>query len=279
MTVRRALVRAGRRVIPSSVLLTRHPWAFAPIRLLDRAHDRLFPDPRPLPPPHLRLRVGAWRLGFDQEDYRRFGQTFWMHALGAGWMNLESNVMELACGAGRVTTSLAFHDFWGTRYTGHYVGFDVDAELIEWCRRNFPPNFRFEVVGGSGQLYHHSDLGGQGMVALADESQDFAVANSLFTHLLVDETVGYLEETARVLRPGGRAAYTFFCMEHLRDQGLIGTRWQFDHRREAAFIESERYPEAAVAYEAAWLEETAHAAGFSGFEIRPGVQSMAILTR
>jgi hypothetical protein len=69
-------------------------------------------------------------------------------------------------------------------------------------------------------------------------------------------------------------AMTFFCMDDLRSLNLLGGRWSFAHRRDAAYIENERYPEAAVAYDKSWMEELCRKAGFGQVQtILPAYQS------
>jgi hypothetical protein len=58
---------------------------------------------------------------------------------------------------------------------------------------------------------------------------------------------------------------TFFCIEHVE----LGGRWTFRHRRGNAYIESTRYPEAAVAYHEAFLIDVAKKCGFREVTVAP----------
>jgi SAM-dependent methyltransferase len=260
-------------------LLTRRPALFAPIAAVDRLVLRAFPEVAPLPPPHLRLRSGSYRLGLDQVEHRLISLPMWTHAFAAGWMTPESDVVELACGAGRFTTGLARYYWYGDAFRGTYLGVDIDPELVEWCRRAYPANFRFECVGGRSSVYRPHGEPAAPQIPASDASADFIFANSLFTHLLPEDFAGYLRETARVLRPGQVAMFTVFCLEVLQELDLLGTRWTLRHRSGEAFVESISHPEAAVAYERTWLKQAATDAGFSSIEIRPAAQSAMILTR
>jgi hypothetical protein len=72
--------------------------------------------------------------------------------------------------------------------------------------------------------------------------------------------------------------FSVFCLEHVNREP--GSRWSFRHRRGAASIESEKYPEAAVAYEKSWIEKTCREAGFGEIELLPSeVQTMVITRR
>ena len=55
----------------------------------------------------------------------------------------------------------------------------------------------------------------------------------------------------------------------------LGRRWTFEHRRGNAYVESPRYPEAAVAYHEAFMTELARNYGFREIIVGPqgGAQS------
>lgn len=55
---------------------------------------------------------------------------------------------------------------------------------------------------------------------------------------------------------------TFFCLEDLAAQGLLGNRWKFRHQVGRAYVENLEFPEAAVAYEKATIVELAKSLGF-----------------
>jgi SAM-dependent methyltransferase len=120
----------------------------------------------------------------------------------------EGEIVDLGCGPGAMALALAGDLAPGARY----VGIDVHAPSIAWCRRRFAGDARFrfedsEVVSAYGR----------GRVALADYrlpiddgSADLVLAKSLFTHLSESEAERYFSEIARILAPGGRALVTAF---------------------------------------------------------------------
>ena len=107
------------------------------------------------------------------------------------------------------------------------------------------------------------------------KSKDFVYSLSLYTHLLETEALDYLRETYRVLRPDGIMYMTFFCMEHVE----LGHRWTFQHRRGNAYVESLRYPEAAVAYHEAFMTELAVSCGFREVTVRGGGIASELVAR
>ncbi len=70
-----------------------------------------------------------------------------------------------------------------------YLGLDVDAPAVRWCRRHLPGEYR--LAGERPPL----DLAGGGV--------DVAVAVSVFTHLDADGEAAWLAELHGLLAPGG----------------------------------------------------------------------------
>jgi SAM-dependent methyltransferase len=120
----------------------------------------------------------------------------------------EGTVVDLGCGPGAMALALAGELAPAARY----VGIDVHAPSIAWCRRRFAGDsrFRFELAAVVSAY-------GRGAVAIADYrlpvvdgAADLVLAKSLFTHLSEPEAARYLAEIARMLAPGGRALLTAF---------------------------------------------------------------------
>lgn len=102
------------------------------------------------------------------------------------------SVIDVGCGSGRLTSQL-------TRYPKlRYLGLDVVPELLDYNRRKAArPDFKLELVAGN-------------TIPAPDESANFVTYFSVFTHLLHEESYAYLEQTYRVLAPGGRVVFSFF---------------------------------------------------------------------
>ncbi len=302
--------RTIRRLVPAVPVLSRVRALMIPLDLIDRVVNLPYREFRSLPPNRMRIRVGVGnRILFNAAQFRAMPIAFWVDALERGVVRLDSNIVDLGCGCGRFALTLkdlAFHD---RAFAGHYLGVDVDEEMLRWCRENFPSDrFAFHRVDvysrtynptghANGTLSHaappkapngthaHPDHApwieakparaapGALRLPLADETQDFVFAQSLFSHLLEADVVEYLRESCRVLRPGGWMQLSVFCLEHA-DQSP-GSRWSFSHQIGSARVENLRYPEAAVAYSLAWLESACKACGFSRVEVMPSrVQTM-----
>lgn len=156
--------------------------------------------------------------------YERFGVL--EHALlRACGLRPSSSVIDVGCGSGRLASQLSRYP----RLT--YLGTDVVPALLDYARRRAGrAEFRFEVVD-------------RPQLPAADASADFVLFFSVFTHLLHEESYVYLAEARRVLRPGGRAVFSFLelAVAHnwtvfdanvawVRDRTMAGHLNVFQHR-------------------------------------------------
>lgn len=102
----------------------------------------------------------------------------------------SDRLLEIGCGAGRMTRRLA-------ELAHEVVALDVSPNMLDLARRNLADVGNVDFVLGSGR-----DL-----AAVADGSVDVAFSYVTLQHVPSrDAQLSYLADTARVLRPGGRAA-------------------------------------------------------------------------
>ncbi|WP_135467902.1 class I SAM-dependent methyltransferase [Crenalkalicoccus roseus] len=123
-------------------------------------------------------------------DYERIGVL--EHALLRGLgLGPGARVVDVGCGSGRLALQLARHGEL------RYLGLDVVPALLDYARRRVGrEDFRFEAVDRIA-------------IPAPDSGADFVVFFSVFTHLLHEESYLYLQEAMRVLRPGGKAVFSF----------------------------------------------------------------------
>lgn len=205
----------------------------------------------------------SWLPLVGAGDFQAIGHRYLGYFVDIGRLQPSDHVLDVGCGLGRMAVPLAaFLD----EHRAKYCGFDVDERAIRWCRRRigrYHPNFTFDVADVENRAYRH-----EGAIDSAtyrfpypDASFDFAIATSVFTHLLPDGAHNYVAEVARVLRPGGRAFMTFFL---LNDQSLRGveegtSKFDFVHDAGTHRLIDPEVPEAAVALPesdvTAWLRD------------------------
>ena len=268
-----------RKLVPSTAVLSRSPL-FYPLSLLNdwtigAASRRI--AKRRIPPMRYISRTGCNAILSPYFYYLTAGVNFWLYAFAQGWAHLNSRIVDIGSGCGKSAVALSDFDHMGQRFQGKYFGFDVDPDMIRWSQQNFDAeHFSFRTIDSYSAVYNPDGRPGSGvrLTGCEDGTIDLVMSQSLFSHLLEQELRQYVAESMRVLRPGGVMAMTYFCMDDLRALKLLGGRWNFEHRSGPAYIENERYPEAAVAYDKSWMEQVCREAGFSRVEtILPAYQS------
>jgi SAM-dependent methyltransferase len=274
--------RLIRRFVPSTARLTFNPLFKALVDGFDVLPRLLYPELRGIPPNHLRIRIGAGnRLFANQISYLTWATNFWTHFIQAGFCGLASTIVEIGCGCGRYAQLLRDYQYKGERFSGRYVGIDVDVEMLEWCRRHFDSErFQFHQSTHKNAAYNaRGDGTADYVLPVADESVDFVFAGSLFTHLLEREVVNYAREIFRVLNPGRHMAMYFFSLD--RPPPTFGGRHTFPFEIGNAHVESMKVPEAAVAYKESFLLSVARDQGFTSVEVQaaPGDFQPILLCR
>jgi SAM-dependent methyltransferase len=179
-------------------------------------------------------------------------------------------VLDIGCGSGRIAAALA-----NVLTTGRYEGFDVDKSRIAWAKKHIDvPQFTFRHVKVRNGMYarKRGQSGADFTFPYPDGSFDFAVATSLFTHLVPEDAAHYLKETARVLGPGATLFATFFIVDEFAvGQVRAGrTQWLREERPDGAWIHDPAKPEIAIGFPPEWLETMMLDAGLAIETIRYG---------
>ena len=143
-------------------------------------------------------RARAMALAVGGGDFEGMGGRLLDVALASG-LRAGDTIVDVGCGSGRLAAAL--------RERGPpvaYLGTDVVPELLDHARRHAPDgSWRFADVDGL-------------TIPAADRSADMVVFFSVLTHLSPDESLAYLQEARRVLRPGGAIVASYTAHEGLR---------------------------------------------------------------
>jgi SAM-dependent methyltransferase len=185
----------------------------------------------------------------------------------------RDRVLDIGCGLGRIAWPLS--EKLGRR--GSYVGLDVVRAYTDWCRDHLgldPRRFAFHHADIRTSLYNPNGKIEPEAFAFpwSDASFDLAIATSLFTHLMPDAAVRYLDEIARVLAPGGRVFTTFFLLD-ARGREAAATGWTyptFGAPIEHGLLHDPAVPESAVAHDFDWLCGRLTAARLEVVSMLPG---------
>jgi SAM-dependent methyltransferase len=271
-----------RRIVPSTSMLTYHPVARRVLDAFDVVPNLVYKEFRDLPPNHLRVRVGVSnRLFANQVHHMRQAVKRWMYWFEAGWVTMESNIIDLGVGCGRYAQHFKDLSYYDQKYSGSYLGIDIDGEALQWCRENFDERFEFVQSTHESSSYINDQAAPDDYrFPREDGTVDFIFGESIFSHLLEDTAMNYLREGARVLRPGGVMAVSCFCVD-LRGK-KFGDRQSFEHTMGRTHVQSLKQPTAAVAYDSKVLIDMALEAGFSEARIdhdAEAVQQCLVATR
>ena len=168
-------------------------------------------DPGLIPPPALMRQEGIDVL----EEWFRWAEEWSMLLRIYGGVTRSSSVLEIGCGLGR--TALPLRHLLTP--PGSYDGFEICANKVAFLERAFHtayPNFRFIWADIHNTYYNPS-----GRIRPADyrfpypaNAFDIIYAASVFTHMLPEATANYFQQSARVLKPGGRCLFSFFLLDN-----------------------------------------------------------------
>jgi SAM-dependent methyltransferase len=202
-------------------------------------------------------------VGHADSDFAVTGDEFLNHFRTLGGLQPTDRVLDIGCGIGRMARPLA--GFLTT--PGSYDGFDVNPGGIAWCARHYRDHshshshstFTFVEADLFNSRYHRAGTqsAAEFTFPYADGSFDFAVATSVFTHLLEGEAERYVAEAARTLAPGGRLFATWFLLDETSRAALATDRAALPFPEPEAHVSllDEDVPEEAVAFDRAWLAE------------------------
>jgi ubiquinone/menaquinone biosynthesis C-methylase UbiE len=181
--------------------------------------------------------------------------------------NLRDNdsVLEIGCGIGRNATAL--YRRFSDRLS--YLGFDIVRYGITWCQKHFgtrSKQHRFVHSNIYNSFYNPRGRLNpiEYVFPTAASSTDLVFATSVFTHMQSPEVRHYIQESARVLKPGGRIYFTSFILDEDSEQQIkVGkSSLTFVHQGHDCRIQDADESDLAVAYSLPWIEKTLSEAGF-----------------
>lgn len=234
------------------------------VYLPSSAFDRLSGRNQMMPP--------RWLMFDSQTDFESVGNHLLDLCKEFGHLSPDDHVLDIGCGVGRLAIPMAKFLSQQSRYEG----FDVDGLAIDWCKKNISAqwsNCGFTHVEVVNEHYNRQGSGDASNFRFPydNASFDFAVATSLFTHLVSRDATQYLQEVGRVLKPGGRAVITWYVCDEkcsaYTEGGLA-----FEHVvDEHSFTANPGNPCAAIAFTRKFIVDTCTDAGLEvEADIRPG---------
>jgi ubiquinone/menaquinone biosynthesis C-methylase UbiE len=113
-----------------------------------------------------------------------------MEVLRYAGLEDRMSLIDFGCGSGRLASVLS------RALDVEYTGIDVVQSLLDYAQSKSPSHYKFLL---------HRALS----IPAAENSCHCLCAFSVFTHLLHTESYLYLEDTKRVLKPGGTLVFSF----------------------------------------------------------------------
>jgi len=228
--------------IPRSVRWRLRQLYFLPSDIIDRRAGRR----DDLMPPKSKIFTGS------VDDFKSSGKALVGRLVDFAGLTPDSKVLDIGSGTGRLAVALTSY----LTVEGSYVGMDIVASGIAWCREKITPrypNFTFEVT----DIYNKEYNPGGAIPASEyrfphpDDSFDITVLASVFTHMLPDDFEHYVEEIARLLKPGGRcyASFSLIDMESRRAMEAGRSTLRFKPHIGPAWVVDSKVPELAVGYD------------------------------
>lgn len=221
----------------------------------------------PLTPPRRAIEAIG---GFD---FREIGRQLADLAIDRGQLAPDGSVVDAGCGYGRLAVPL-------TAYlrTGSYIGFDISRQAIRWSRSHITsrfPQFCFKYLDIRNAHYNRRGRiePSAAVWPARDASATLVFAASLFTHLTNAAARRYIDESARVLRSGGRCVASFFLIDEESRPRIAAQRTEpkLQFIGDDIAVQDENDHEAAIAYREEIVREMFTSAGFRVVEILYGM--------
>lgn len=202
----------------------------------------------PLEPPSGMNNVGPG-------DFKKTGELLLGRLIEIGGLKPDHRLLDIGCGIGRIAIPLTNY----LNEKGSYEGFDIVKPTIKWCQKKITtsfPRFNFIHVDLKNDLYNLStDIQAKDFVfPYADREFDLVIATSLFTHMTEEDTLNYLKEINRTLKPGGKCFASFFILtEESRKEMLNNDEFNFKYKYGHYSLMNPKVKEANIAFEEDYL--------------------------
>ena len=197
------------------------------------------------------------------------------------WGGLRSTdrVLDVGCGPGRIAIGIGETFGW----TNRYLGIDVIRTDIKVANQNITSahrTFQFKHIDVHNGLYNPNGLMKSTEVRfpLDDQSVDFVLASSLFTHMFDADVKRYVSEIGRVMVPGGKILTTWFALTpEVLERSLAGmSRFQFSHQQpDGTRTTRPEAPEEILAFDQTRIQALFAEAGFAVTAFHRGAWSRA----
>lgn len=185
-------------------------------------------------------------------DYLEGGKRFVKTTMSLLSIKSSCNILDIGSGVGRHTLPLVNY----LDSASSYEGIEVIEDAVKWCNNHITnryPNFKFQHLDIYNGAYNPRGkiLPEEFVFPFEDNSFDIVMALSVFTHMTPDSVQNYLKESYRVLKPGGKAYFTYFLIndDSKKRLGDQNNTQPFEQTPDGYWTTNHQIPEAAIAYD------------------------------
>jgi SAM-dependent methyltransferase len=166
---------------------------------------------------------------------------------------IYERVFDFGCGCGRIARQLLLQRPQPKRY----VGVDLHAGMIRWCKANLEPaasDFTF-IHHDVFNVSFNRNAANRWTTSFPVGAAEFSLvlAHSVFTHLTEEQAAYYFRECSRILDAGGLLYSSWFLFDK-QDYPMM-----YDHNN--ALYVSYEDPAGAVLFDKNWVRSMAHEVG------------------
>jgi len=211
--------------------------------------SRIINGKNDFPPLYLRRYVGPLRT------FESSGAEFKVYIKLIGEINNQAKILDLGCGCGLMALFLSDY----LEADGEYFGLELSRSCIKWCKNNFRTrkNYHFFHIDVKNNIFNpKGKYSAENYVFdFKDESFDFILLKSVFTHMTSEGVNNYLKEISRLLSKRGRALITFFLLnekQRILEQNSLN-KILFRHGEGESKYRYKHSPESAIAYKEEYI--------------------------
>ncbi len=193
------------------------------------------------------------RLNYEGNNgFKEEGEKYFKYFVELVDVKKNSNILEIGCGFGRM--AMPFTKYLSNE--GSYVGVDIINGGIKWCSKNITqkyPNFYFSWL----KDIFNTSYNPKGKIKASEfkflfpnDTFDFVILISVFTHMLPEDIENYISEITRILKPNSKCFATFYLINP-QSEKLVKqrkTQYLFLETEEGYYTTNPNSPEDAVAY-------------------------------
>ncbi|MDM8520987.1 class I SAM-dependent methyltransferase [Anaerolineales bacterium HSG6] len=192
----------------------------------------------------------------DVTVFKHNGEIHLKYFKGICDLQPNETILDVGCGIGRKALPL-------TKYLNseaRYEGFDIVKAGIDWCQQKITPlypNFHFQLADMYNKHYNPTGKykASEYKFPYKDNSFDFVMLTSVFTHMLPPDVENYFAEISRVMKIGGRCFISYFLANDT-SLSLMSTeksQFNFKHATPNYRTVDPDVPENAVCYDEAYI--------------------------